>query len=130
MATIVEKVLTHVKAHPGLNSQQIGEAIGEAPRSVSAALSYLTRQKAVGREGNPRDGYRYDVALPVGYIKSKRKRANGHGGNGRVAVGILVTLQYGKRESLTLSLEDAEQIYTQLHGIFLAANVAATKAGQ
>jgi hypothetical protein len=131
-------VLDAVEQQPGLVAQELAPHLPVGAGSVAALLSRMMKLKQLNRVKVPlSSAYRYyplSAALPAGYeawdnklVKrySKPKAGNGAAPEATATVldyaprahpkrTVLITLQIGDRESVTLTPEQAQDVFEQL----------------
>jgi hypothetical protein len=114
-----------IERQPGIKPIEMLEQLGVMSKSsVSAITSRLVTLRKVNRLKVPMSAsfayFPKDYPLPEGHTTwdNKLVRKEHGNGNGHAAVPSggksLITIQYGESESLTFTLEQAQDVYEQL----------------
>lgn len=100
-----------IAERPGVDCNGLAEIVGLEPKEVAGALSHLTQDALVRREGRggPQDPFRYYPAMPASVapvaIRKHRERKPGE---------ALIVVPLRKRETLTLTVDEAHELLSSL----------------
>jgi DNA-binding IclR family transcriptional regulator len=128
LSQVDRAALDAIEKHPGLTPNELAVHLPVKPSSVSALLSRLVTERMVNRLKVPMSpAFRYyprAAALPPGedswdntLVRHAPTRANGHAEPAR-GTGVLLVIEVGKNETMTLNFDQARKVYAQLAEIF------------
>jgi hypothetical protein len=130
LSQVDRAALDAIEKHPGLTPNELAVHLPIKPSSVSALLSRLVTERMVNRLKVPMSpAFRYyprAAALPAGEdqwdntlvrVSRGSARANGHAEPAR-GTGVLLVIEVGKNETMTLNFDQARKVYAQLAEIF------------
>jgi hypothetical protein len=122
--SIQQEVLNTIVNNPGLTPRAYFDKMpGVRYNTLSSMISNLHKAKLVKRE--PVDNSNTFTYLPteLAYVASNGKAAKKRAvrrafKRGKTQAGVLVVIQYGRNESITLSMDDAEEVSRYLNRMF------------
>jgi hypothetical protein len=128
LSNVDRAALDVIEKHPGLTPNELAVHLPIKPSSVSALLSRLVTERMVNRLKVPMSpAFRYyprSATLPPGedgwdntLVRVARGRGNGNAPPPR-ANGVLLVIEVGKNETMTLNFDQARKVYAQLAEIF------------
>lgn len=125
LTELQKTVVDYIRDHPGATSPVISDGTGHKLKSVAAALSAIVRDhpRVLVRESLRRDGkygaplFAYRIAngsagepsAPLRTHKRHRRAAKA-----AAHLDVLLTLKIGRREAMTISIDEARDLLQQL----------------